>query len=68
VDVDESGSDDEARRVEPSPSRGISERTATRDARDLVATNCDVTIEPGRASSIDDAAVLDYDVIRRVRG
>ena len=43
-----------------------SERAAWRDARDAIAGDADVAVEPGVAGAVDDLAVRDDDVVRRV--
>ena len=63
LDVDEARGDDVASCVD-AVSRGlVAERAARCDGGDLVASDADVGVHPWVAGAVDDAAVLDHDVV-----
>src|SRR5262249_20205687 len=65
VDVDEPGRDDQARGVDLGLGGGLGE---VADGGDAVAGDGQVGVEPGVAGAVDDLAVADDQVVRRLGG
>ena len=63
LNVDEARGDDEVARVDARLRRRRAEHAARRHGDDAIAANADVAVEPRGARSVDDASVLDDDVV-----
>src|SRR5204863_6591430 len=67
LDVDESGSDHEPTRVDALLGGEAAERSGRTHARDAVANDGDVAGKRGGSGSVDDLAVLEYQIECRLR-